>query len=76
MIDRAAAAALMPEDVHGREPSPLVSPICVWCRHLTGERRCRAFQRIPDAIWNGRRTHRAAVDGDGGLRFLDVREGR
>jgi hypothetical protein len=49
---------------------PALSPICSFCRHLRGFRRCDAFpDEIPLAIWTGENDHRRPVDGDHGIRF-------
>ena len=49
---------------------PALSPICTYCRHLLGIRRCDAFpEEIPFAIWVGENDHRQPVEGDHGIRF-------
>jgi hypothetical protein len=45
-------------------------PICLVCRHYAGGRCCAAFaDGIPDEILSGRRSHRRAYPGDGGVVF-------
>jgi hypothetical protein len=53
---------------------PAFSPNCTLCARLvsTGERRCEAFARIPDAVWLGDTSHRAPLPGDGGKTFLPL----
>jgi hypothetical protein len=52
---------------------PLLSPVCTFCRHQVGYRRCAAFpEGIPLAIWLGKDTHQAPYPGDHGLRFAPV----
>jgi hypothetical protein len=49
---------------------PALSPVCTFCRHLRGFRRCDAFpEEIPLAIWVGDNNHRAPYPGDNGVRF-------
>jgi hypothetical protein len=49
---------------------PSLSPICSYCRHWQGYRRCDAFpEEIPLAIWIGENDHRQPVAGDHGIRF-------
>jgi len=47
----------------------LISPVCYLCKHLTGFRECKAFDRIPIEIWNGYHTHDTEYEGDNGIRF-------
>ena len=48
------------------------SPQCSWCARLINEaeRKCEAFDRIPDATWNGEVLHNAPHEGDGGRLFV------
>jgi hypothetical protein len=49
---------------------PVLSPICSYCRHQRGFRRCEAFaEEIPLTIWIGENNHRQPVEGDHGIRF-------
>jgi hypothetical protein len=55
---------------------PIFSPVCTYCRHLTGSvpsRRqavCAAFPRgIPEGIWLGRNKHQKPYPGDHGIQF-------
>jgi len=47
------------------------SPVCTFCKHEDPEveRKCRAFDKIPLEIWEGRNLHREPYPGDGGIRF-------
>ena len=52
---------------------PWLSPVCTFCRHARGSRRCAAFDgEIPIAIWVGLNQHRQAHDGDHGIQFEPV----
>lgn len=51
--------------------------LCHGCAHLEGANRdgtarCRAFARIPAAIWSGQADHRATIQGDGGTVFTPL----
>jgi hypothetical protein len=49
---------------------PALNPVCTFCRHLRGVRRCDAFPAdIPLAIWIGHNDHRLPVASDHGIRF-------
>lgn len=46
------------------------SPVCLFCKHLTGFRTCKAFpEEIPLEIWNGENKHTEPYEGDHGVRF-------
>ena len=52
---------------------PIFSTVCTHCRHWVAqalfERRCAAFDRIPDEIWYGENPHTEPYPGDKGIRF-------
>jgi hypothetical protein len=55
--------------------APALSPICSFCRHWQGDRRCDAFpEEIPLAIWIGENDHRQPIEGDHGIRFEPLTE--
>jgi len=47
----------------------IISKVCAYCKHLKGYRKCKAYDHIPDAIWNGEDDHREPHPGDGGTQF-------
>lgn len=49
-------------------------PSCANCAHYTGQRGCRAFERIPDSIWADGHDHSTPVGGDQGIQFEQVRD--
>jgi hypothetical protein len=52
------------------EGEAIYSPVCTFCRHLRGFRRCDAFpDRIPRVIWEGDDPHTEPFPGDHGIRF-------
>ena len=55
-------------------------PPCEVCRHLMdfNDRRCLAFDKIPDEIWSGGNPHKMPIKGDNGVQFEDIltNEGR
>lgn len=53
----------------------LYSPVCTYCKHAEGFRRCKAFgaEPIPLPIWDGENDHREPFPGDGGIRFEPAR---
>lgn len=52
------------------------SPVCSYCARLLDivARRCEAFERIPDEIWEGQHSHRTPYPGDGGKLFVHWKE--
>lgn len=46
-----------------------VSPTCTYCKWFKSFRVCRAFNYIPDDIWNYENMHRTPHDGDHGIQF-------
>jgi hypothetical protein len=47
-----------------------VSPVCSFCKHwFLLEKRCKAFEVIPDEIWEGKNNHKKAYNGDNGIKF-------
>ena len=51
----------------------MLSPVCTYCRHRLGYRRCTAFPHgIPLEIWLGRNTHQGPFPGDHGIHFDPV----
>ena len=56
---------------------PRFSPICTFCRHRLGFRRCDAFtQEIPLPIWIGEHTHEQPYPDDHGIQFEPVPEAK
>ncbi|MRS12161.1 MAG: hypothetical protein EG823_03710 [Actinobacteria bacterium] len=49
------------------------SEVCSRCVHFSPivglEWHCDAFDRVPDAIWDGKNDHTAEYPGDHGIRF-------
>ncbi len=54
----------------------IYSPVCTRCARLIDvvARKCEAFERIPDDIWEGRHDHRTPYPGDSGKLFVHVWE--
>jgi hypothetical protein len=53
-----------------QDQTPGFSPVCTYCAHNTGFRRCRAFEgEIPLEIWAGENHHTAPYPGDHGVQF-------
>ncbi len=52
------------------------SSTCTSCVRLQDPvtRRCQAFERIPDVIWNGKIKHRVPYRGDGGITYKRITE--
>ena len=52
---------------------PVFSKVCTYCRHWESknplQRRCAAFDQIPDEIWYGENPHTEPYPGDKGIRF-------
>jgi hypothetical protein len=42
---------------------------CYFCKHTTGDRKCKPFARIPDDIWFGKHDHTKPYPGDNGILF-------
>ena len=52
---------------------PGLSPVCTFCRHESGFRKCAAFpDEIPLPIWTGANTHEDPYPGDHGIQFEPV----
>jgi len=49
----------------------IYSPVCTFCKNLLvdSERKCKAFNLIPDTIWEGKNNHTKPYPGDNGIRF-------
>jgi hypothetical protein len=47
------------------------SPVCARCEQLISgpDHSCKAFDKIPSAIWNGKNKHKDPFKGDHGIRF-------
>jgi len=45
------------------------SKVCLKCKHYEEGRTCKAFEKIPDEIWEGRNSHRKPYKGDNGIQF-------
>jgi hypothetical protein len=47
------------------------SGVCTFCKHLTDplKRKCDAFRKIPDEIWQGKNPHAKPFKGDHGIHF-------
>ena len=52
------------------------SDVCSLCKNLTDgiDRKCRAFDKIPLTIWEGRNNHRKPYRGDNGIQFDPIKE--
>ena len=50
------------------------SGTCTPCKHLKNgiDRECKAFERIPLPIWEGRNNHRKPYKGDNGIQFEPI----
>lgn len=62
ILDDFYKALAMVEDrsiiLDGKEAMlPAYSPVCTFCKHLKGYRKCRAFNKIPPEIWCGENKH-------------------
>ena len=44
---------------------------CPTCAHYLGNRRCLAYQYIPEPLWSGEVFHDAPYPGDGGYQFKE-----
>lgn len=55
------------------ERLPLENAPCVSCAHLTGIRKCKAFEKIPVMIYSGKHTHITPYPGDNGIQYKDGR---
>jgi hypothetical protein len=49
------------------------SPVCARCQNLTSgpDRSCKAFEKIPDIIWNGKNKHTEPYEGDHSIRYQE-----
>lgn len=49
----------------------IYSPVCTYCKNLIDgiDRKCRAFDLIPDSIWNGNNNHTKPYPNDNGIQF-------
>ena len=57
-------------DLDNDRQFPWFSPVCTFCRHKVGFRKCRAFaDQIPTEIWTGQITHEQPFPGDHGIQF-------
>lgn len=46
------------------------SPVCSFCKHVLGTKKCKAFpQGIPAEIWEGENRHTSPYPGDNGIQF-------
>jgi len=65
----------MIQGIDDRELSiPEYSPVCTFCRHGKGKRKCAAFSEIPLEIWEGRNDHTEPYPGDNGIQFEPVKD--
>jgi hypothetical protein len=45
-------------------------PVCMWCAHFRGDRKCDAFPGgIPELVWTGGNPHLEKIKGDHGVIF-------
>lgn len=51
-----------------------ISVVCHTCTNLIDGylRKCKAFEKIPDEIWEGKNNHRKPYKGDNGIRFEPI----
>lgn len=58
---------------------PMYSTVCTFCKHLhekslaVGEHKCKAFDAIPDEIWDGENDHKKPFPGDKGIIFEPIK---
>ncbi len=47
----------------------IISYNCMRCKNLVAFRSCKAFKKIPLAIWNDETKHDKPIKGDKGIQF-------
>ena len=49
----------------------IYSPSCMFCKHLQDREtyKCKAFELIPEEIWEGEIDHKKPYKGDNGIQF-------
>jgi len=50
------------------------SPVCMKCKHIIELDKCKAFDFIPEIIWNGENDHSEPYEGDNGIQFEPIEE--
>jgi len=45
---------------------------CVICKHYKKDKRCSAFNKIPDTIWSIENNHKKPYPNDKGIRFESI----
>lgn len=50
------------------------SEVCTFCVHYLIDQRCKAFKKIPEAIWSGKNKHTESYPGDNGTLFKEIKK--
>jgi hypothetical protein len=52
------------------------SAVCNKCKNYKSGYKCRAFEEIPNEIWQGKNDHRLPFEGDNGILFSPKKKKR